>query len=587
MSREAKIKIGATTNVKGPISGVIAQLKKLGSVTKKVSAGMRKLGAGIGNSMRAAAVSIGIAVAAGTVLVKLYTKQQDAEGRLVDALKLTGDATDANIDKFKKFASGIQKLTVHGDEAVLELFVLAKAMGITTDKAEDATKAAIGLAARYKIDVTSAMKLVAKASSGQTGELARYGIVLKSTLSPQEKFNALLMMGKASFSFAEKEAGRLAGRFAQFKNSLGDVGEKFGLLIVRSLNLEKRFLSIRDALDAFIDRMDRDNSIERWAKQAEEKLSVVASIMKDIFGGSKKRSKAFEDIGTGLKFLFMDAATAAGKVLVAIAPIIGDMIGEAAKNAIFGGKDKRAATAQAEKEVGFGGQQAGGRFDVGAADRSTAVQRRAKELLPGIRAKRLAAMGDKGQAALGEGSRFLAFAEKLAKERVGGGIGQPDAPFSGTRKAEDDRTRFARLADERKAAKAKVQMEKFGMARFAKETTNFLFGKKKDSRKFQPEMLGRGVRRRAESPLDGQAEGANVGGLRRRQLKGIQRGKLLLNAGIRLEKKEAEGVKGIEERRGIGLGELFDMKQFGMTKTTGELGEKNNPMHVVLDEAPV
>jgi hypothetical protein len=586
MSREAKIKIGATTNVKGPISGVIAQLKKLGSVTKKVSAGMRKLGAGIGNSMRAAAVSIGIAVAAGTVLVKLYTKQQDAEGRLVDALKLTGDATDANIDKFKKFASSIQKATVHGDEAVLELVVLAKAMGITTDKAEDATKAAIGLAARYKIDVSSAMKLVAKASAGQTGELARYGIVLGSTLSPQEKFNALLMMGKASFSFAEKEAGRLAGRFAQFKNSLGDVGEKFGLLVVKSLNLEKRFLSIRDALDAFIDRMDRDNSIERWAKQAEEKLSVVASIMKDIFGGSKKRSKAFEDIGTGLKFLFMDAATAAGKVLVAIAPIIGDMIGEAARNAIFGGKDKRAAMAQAEKEVGFGAQ-AGGRFDVGSQDRAAAVRARAQELLPGIRAKRLAAMGDKGQAALGEGSRFLAFAEKLAKERVGGGIGQPDAPFTGTRRAEDDRTRFTRLADERKAAKAKVQMEKFGMARFAKETTNFLFGKKKDSRKFQPEMLGRGVRRRAESPLDGQAEGANVGGLRRRQLKGIQRGKLLLNAGIRLEKKEAEGVKGIEERRGIGLGELFDMKQFGMTKTTGELGEKNNPMHVVLDEAPV
>jgi hypothetical protein len=55
----------------------------------------------------------------------------------------------------------------------------------------------------------------------------------------------------------------------------------------------------------------------------------------------------------------------------------------------------------------------------------------------------------------------------------------------------------------------------------------------------------------------------------------------------RLEKPGPEIAKGIEERRGIGLGELFDMKQFGMTKTTGELGEKNNPMHVVLDEAPV
>ena len=55
----------------------------------------------------------------------------------------------------------------------------------------------------------------------------------------------------------------------------------------------------------------------------------------------------------------------------------------------------------------------------------------------------------------------------------------------------------------------------------------------------------------------------------------------------RLEKPGPEIEKGIAERRGIGLGELFDMKQFGMTKTTGELGEKNNPMHVVLDEAPL
>ena len=309
----------------------------------------------------------------------------------------------------------------------------------------------------------------------------------------------------------------------------------------------------KNTMRQFIDKLTQlrnDGSIKAWAESAVKSLSTVKSLLADIFSGDQAlRSKAFEDIGTGLKFLFMDAATAAGKVLVAIAPIIGDMIGEAAKNAIFGGKDKRAAMAQAEKEVGFGAQ-AGGRFDVGSQDRAAAVRARAQELLPGIRAKRLAAMGDKGQAALGEGSRFLAFAEKLAKERVGGGIGQPDAPFTGTRRAEDDRTRFTRLADERKAAKAKVQMEKFGMARFAKETTNFLFGKKKDSRKFQPEMLGRGVRRRAESPLDGQAEGANVGGLRRRQLKGIQRGKLLLNAGIRLEKKEAEGVKGIEERRG-------------------------------------
>ena len=238
--------------------------------------------------------------------------------------------------------------------------------------------------------------------------------------------------------------------------------------------------------------------------------------------------------------------------------------------------------AQAEKEIGFS-TQSGGRFDVGSAKRDAAVRARAAQLLPEIRAKRLSDMGMKAKSEIGEGSRAAEFAKKIAKERLGVGEGKPDAPFSGKRRTEDDRTRFIRLADERKAAKAKAQMDKFSLDRLQKSMLKFAFGKKEDKRKFVPEMLGRGVRRRAESPLDGEVEGANVGGLTRRQFK-RKRGQTLLNAGIRLEKDEAGVAKGIEERRGIGLGELFDMKQFGFTGKDDKLGTKNNPMVVAVSE---
>ena len=52
----------------------------------------------------------------------------------------------------------------------------------------------------------------------------------------------------------------------------------------------------------------------------------------------------------------------------------------------------------------------------------------------------------------------------------------------------------------------------------------------------------------------------------------------------RLEKPGPEIEKGIAERRGIGMAELFDMKQFGFAGKDDKLGTKNNPMVVAVSE---
>jgi len=107
-----------------------------------------------------------------------------------------------SIDTYKDYARQIQKTTIYGDEQILTQMAYAKNLGVTEDKLKAATTAAVGLAAKYRLDLASSMMLVGRASQGQTQMLTRYGIVLDETLSTSEKFDALLKIGADSMHLA-------------------------------------------------------------------------------------------------------------------------------------------------------------------------------------------------------------------------------------------------------------------------------------------------------------------------------------------------------------------------------------------------
>ena len=351
----------------------------------------------------------------------------------------------------------------------------------------------------------------------------------------------------------------------------------------------------------------------------------VAAVIKAL-ATPDKQTKTLGLLGSVVIAMFQDAVTIAIKMLLAAAPIIGGAIGQAIRdafeNTVAHAKEEGILRGQAASAVeasrgtaamsgNLGAKPMPGSFvEMRDTDKSRtsgvastdgtnfedelakARQRRADAAVSGA----LGATDSESPAASASktATAIDALAKSLADER--GAIQDAASALTGGLQkramGDDDRGRFLKAAQERKQAastkvetdkkaKAAAQMSAFSLDRVQKSMLGMVFGKKK---KFQPEMLGRGVRRVAESPLDGEAEGANVGGLRRRQLKGIQRGKLLLNAGIRLEKKEAEGEKGVTERRGIGMAELFDMKQFGFAGKDDKLGTKNNPMVVAVSE---
>ena len=215
--------------IKAPLGPLKSAMAKAGAIVKR---GMKTLS----RWARRGAVAIGVGLAAAMVwAAKKAMVQEDAEIALTAALRKTGDATESNIAKFKRYASELQKLTVYGDEEILAQMAYAKNLGVTTDKLEEAAKAAIGLAATYKLDLSAAMMLVGRASQGQTQMLTRYGIVLKEGLTDQQKFNEVLRIGADGFAIAEEQAKSTSSTLIRLWNVIGDIAERIGGPLLKRL----------------------------------------------------------------------------------------------------------------------------------------------------------------------------------------------------------------------------------------------------------------------------------------------------------------------------------------------------------------
>ncbi len=87
-------------------------------------------------------------------------EEERAERRMAAALRISGDATDSNISQLKHYAEELQKLTIYGDEDILQQMSMAKSMGAGTRELDRITIAAIGLAAGAGLYLMSAVATV-------------------------------------------------------------------------------------------------------------------------------------------------------------------------------------------------------------------------------------------------------------------------------------------------------------------------------------------------------------------------------------------------------------------------------------------
>lgn len=164
------------------------------------------------------------------------SEQESAINSLNSALALNGNYSAAASASFQTFASSLQKTTTAADEAIVQGGALIATMGkLSGETLQRATQASLDLAAALNIDQSTAFNMVAKAASGHTAALGRYGIQVKQSGDESRDFaNALGQLETRFHGLAQMQANTFAGAMTLTKNQFGEVLESIGNIIIKS-----------------------------------------------------------------------------------------------------------------------------------------------------------------------------------------------------------------------------------------------------------------------------------------------------------------------------------------------------------------
>ncbi len=151
--------------------------------------------------------------------IDLFAKQELAEKKLESALGKTSQS-------LLNHASALQKVTMFGDETIIEAQALIGAFVKDEEAIKLATEATLDLAAAKGFDLVGAADLVSKTLGSSTNALSRYGIEVVGAVGSTERLESLTGNLAAVFGGqAAAQAQTLTGAMAQLNNSFGDLQE--------------------------------------------------------------------------------------------------------------------------------------------------------------------------------------------------------------------------------------------------------------------------------------------------------------------------------------------------------------------------
>lgn len=258
-SRTIEIRITAKNLADPEVAKALAQLKGVtdgtvkvkqateestGSLTKNVAS----YAAGLATWEGAKRLWSGLTSFVGSSIAA-FAEQESAQVKLTAALRNQSLAIPSVIREYTAMASAMQRMSVFGDEAVLGVqAMLIQVGGVMPSQMQRATQATLDLAAGLGMDLNAAGMLVAKAMSGNTDTLGRYGITLnKARIEAEGTSYVLGELNKRFGGQAEAQLETYAGRTAQLSNAWGDFKEQVGAFIVTNPLVIKH---LNDAADS-------------------------------------------------------------------------------------------------------------------------------------------------------------------------------------------------------------------------------------------------------------------------------------------------------------------------------------------------
>ena len=168
-------------------------------------------------------------VAAGAVAVRSANQQLQAEQRLLTALNGRKDVQE----RLMQQAAELQSRSIYGDEAIIEQQAFLAALGLTETQINDTINAAAQLSAALGMEFSSAVRNLSKTYSGLAGELGESIPALRNLTAEEMAAGAAIAYVNDNYKgFAETAAQTGTGPLVQLKNTLGDLAEQFGTILV-------------------------------------------------------------------------------------------------------------------------------------------------------------------------------------------------------------------------------------------------------------------------------------------------------------------------------------------------------------------
>lgn len=190
-----------------------------------------------------AAISALGALGAKSWLQKSLGEWQTAETtalKLSATLAANGREVDKLMERYRQFASDMQKVTIVGDDTTLSMLQQAESMGVTGDAAMRAVKNVI---AAQAAGLPANVRMMAMLEQGNTMMLNRVLPSLRDIKDPTEKAAKAQELFAKMFAAATAEAQSSSGRIKQLQNDYGDFLEEIGKVVAEGIEPVVKMLS--------------------------------------------------------------------------------------------------------------------------------------------------------------------------------------------------------------------------------------------------------------------------------------------------------------------------------------------------------
>jgi hypothetical protein len=167
---------------------------------------------------------------------------------LESSLEIVGEAAGGAAGRLRAYASELMKKTVYDDEQIKSAQSLMITMRGTSDRVDEMTRGAIGLASVFQMDLQSAARAVAQGFEGNYRAIGMLIPAVREAKTEGEKHAAMMKALGDYYQRAEDETKTFGGRLIDLKKTYGELKETLGgfttenELVLKSLNAVKEIV---------------------------------------------------------------------------------------------------------------------------------------------------------------------------------------------------------------------------------------------------------------------------------------------------------------------------------------------------------